>query len=210
MASKKKILIASIAFVFHAGLLVVLPLVLSYFIQQNNTMLEMMNLLKSTDNIDLSGIPISIAGAGAIITVASLIADLTEASSTANLVANIISSLLSLFIFLVLIGLGDIGSMGYMARTTIMEQASIGFVLDLRFFAIAMILVVTAGIAVGFAQYLISRREIAPQTGNQDANSGNESARLAQVCSTLTPILIGPESKLSEMEKKATPNPPKR
>ncbi len=209
MVSKKKILIASMAFIFHAGLLVILPLVLSHFIQQNDTMLEMMNLLKKMANIDISGIPVSIAIAGAVIAVASLIADLTESSSLTNLVAKTISSLSSLLIFVLLIGLGDISSIGYVSRITSMEQASIGFVLDLRFFAIAMILAVTAGIVVGCVQYLVSRREMTRQTGNQHSNSANEVARLAQICSTLIPILIGPESKPGEMERSPAPDPPK-
>ncbi len=159
MVSKRKILAASIGFIFNAGVFVVLPLAFLYYSQQSSAIPAVLTQLKTMVGIDVNSIAVTVAIAGAVMTGASLIADLTESRSFVNLAAKIASSLLGLFIFLNLIGLGDVASMGYLVKTISIEQQSVGWILDLKFFASAMVVIVVAELIVSLLEYLTSKTE---------------------------------------------------
>ena len=178
MVPKEKILKASIGFIFYAVIFVLLPLAFLYFVQQSPELPAILSQAKTMLGIDVNGIIITIAIAGAIVAMASLMAGLTESWSPMNLIPKIVSSLLRLFISLTLIGLGDAASMGYVAKSIYMQQAGIQFILDLRFFAIAMALVTSVELFTHFLEYAIARKEKS-QIPSTEANESNARHALA-------------------------------
>jgi len=155
-----KILKAVLSFILHALLLVVVPWALIYLAQGNPQIMGMLNLVKSSASIDVLSMATTIMILGILVSLAALVKGLTDKWSTINLFCEVASTLLHLGIVLLVLGAGDIGSLGVISRTLqVSGPSQPSFTLDMRSVALALITIAGLNIVLTFARFYQARSE---------------------------------------------------
>jgi len=144
----------------YALLLVVLPWVLINWAQGNPQISAMLSTARSAANIDLISIATTIMVLGLLISVAALIKGLTDKWSALNLSCDVGSTLIELIIVLLVLGAGDIGSLGVISRTLqVPGPSQPSFILDMRFAALSFIVIAGLKIVLALAEFYQARSE---------------------------------------------------
>jgi len=159
MVSKIRIILAVTKFIFYSLLFVVPPVAIIYFSEQNPMVQTIVTQMNEALSLDIKALAFTIAISGIVVAIASLVSTLTNPWSLVNLAANIITSISELFIFLLLIGLGDASSLGYFTKVIKIGEFTINLTFDFKFFAVLMIGATVLGIVSIFLRYLIERKE---------------------------------------------------
>ena len=155
-----KILKAVLSFFLYAILLVVLPWALINWAQGNPQISGMLDTVRSTAGIDVISIATTIMILGLLVSVAVLIKGLTDRWSVLNLSCEVASTLLHLTIVLLVLGAGDIGSLGVISRTLqVSGPSQPSFTLDMRFAALAFVAIAGLNIVLAFARFYQARSE---------------------------------------------------
>ena len=155
-----RILKAVVVFFLYALLLVVLPWVLVNWAQGNSQVSVMLQMVRSAASIDVISIATTIMILGVLISVAVLIKGLTDKWTVLNLSCEVGSTLLELVIVLLILGAGDIGSLGVISRTLqVPGPSQPWFTLDMRFAALAFIVIAGLSVVLAFAKFYEARQE---------------------------------------------------
>jgi uncharacterized membrane protein YuzA (DUF378 family) len=155
-----KMLKAVLSFFLYALLLVVLPWALINWAQGNPQMAGMLDMARSTAGIDVISIATTIMVLGLLLSVAVLLKGLTDKWSALNLSCEVASTLLHLTILLVVLGAGDVASLGVISRTLeVPGPSQPSFALDMRPAAYAFIAIAGLNVILAFAKFYQARSE---------------------------------------------------
>jgi hypothetical protein len=155
-----RILKAVLSFVLYALLLVGGPWALIYMAQGNPQVMSMLDTVRSYAGIDVLSIATTTMVLGLFVALTALVKGLTDRWSALNLFCEVGSTLLQLGIVLLVLGAGDIGSLGVISRTLqVPGPSQPSFALDMRFVALAFIAIAGLEIVLAFARFYQARSE---------------------------------------------------
>jgi len=142
-------------------LIYVIPVVILFFVVQSDPdVRSMLDLAKAYAAIDVMSIATTVALLGFIAFLLALISGLTGKWRAVNLASEGITVFVELAIHLTIVGLGDIGSMGYVSRTiAVPGEFHPAIVVDVRAIAWAWVIIAFFKLALAFAEYFEARRE---------------------------------------------------
>lgn len=109
--------------------------------------------------IDISALTSLSTAVGIALAAISFIKNSTDSWSPANLLASITSSLVDLYLFLFLMGLGDVASLGVMSMNLSFGQGAATITYDFKFFTLFQILIVGFAIAYSGLKFYYSKKQ---------------------------------------------------